>query len=99
VRTFVFRWPQGMHACDTRCRALISRGILLGSRNGMLVQHKVDARLQMPTSRLWPQKIPSRANRGQGRVFEAFEAIKPLEAPPVMVDVHLKTVKNLLYTQ
>lgn len=48
MRTFVLRWPQGMHACETRCRALISRGILLGSRNGMLVQRKVDARLQVP---------------------------------------------------
>lgn len=68
VRTFVLRWPQGIHACETRCRALISRGILLGSRNGMLVQHKVDARLQMQTSRPMVTKIPNRARRGQGGV-------------------------------
>lgn len=48
----------------------------------------------MPTSRLWSQKIPSRANRGQGREVEAFEAIKPLEAPPVMVDIYLKILRN-----
>ena len=27
VSTFVLRWPQGIHACETRCRALVSRGI------------------------------------------------------------------------
>ena len=76
VRTFVLRWPQGIHACETRCRALISRGILLGSRNGMLVQHKVDARLQMQTSRLWSQRYLTGPAEGRG-VFEAFETIKP----------------------
>ena len=76
VHTFVLRWPQGTHACETRCRALISRGISLGSRNGMLVQHKVDARLQMQTSRLWSQRYLTGPAEGRG-AFEAFETINP----------------------
>lgn len=36
--TFVLRWPQGTHACETRCRALMSRG--MRSRNRMLVLRK-----------------------------------------------------------
>lgn len=32
----VLRWPQGMHACETRCLTLISRG--MGSRNSMLAR-------------------------------------------------------------
>jgi hypothetical protein len=34
--TFVFRCPHGIHACETRCRALMSRGIR--SRNKMLIR-------------------------------------------------------------
>lgn len=34
--TLVLRWPQGMHACETRCRTLMSRG--MGSRNSMLAR-------------------------------------------------------------